>query len=236
MKKPYIFLIIVLVLLAAVLAVRVHLKNAVISQNSQTTQNQANNSAQPANNSTANASGNAPSNSPAPSPAAAIQAPISNASSRITKKFFGTYVTPQNSPVKPERFTGFHTGLDFETTAAEKDADVQVTALCDGKLLVKGYASGYGGYAVQSCTISGKAVTVIYGHLRQSSIKPVAGAALKAGDPIAVLGTGYSSETDGERKHLHLGIHIGAGVNIKGYVQSKSELSGWMDPQKVLGL
>ncbi|MDP1845177.1 MAG: hypothetical protein Q8L09_00330 [Candidatus Moranbacteria bacterium] len=44
------------------------------------------------------------------------------------------------------------------------------------------------------------------------------------------MGKAYGAETDGERKHLHLGIHKGAGVNILGYVQSKAELSGWLDP------
>lgn len=174
---------------------------------------------------------------PTPPPAAKdIVSPIGQAGSRITKKFFGTYVTPQNSPVSPEKFTGFHTGLDFETFAAEKDSDVNINVICAGKLLRKGRATGYGGYAVQSCTINGQAVTVVYGHLRASSIKPSTGAELKAGDSLAVLGTGYSTETDGERKHLHLSIHIGSGVNIKGYVQNKSELSGWMDPKIVLGL
>lgn len=165
-----------------------------------------------------------------------IVSPISRPADRITKKFFGTYVTPKNSPVQPEKFTGFHTGLDFETFPEEKDSDVNINVICSGKLLVKARATGYGGYAVQACNINGQDVTVVYGHLRQSSITPKVGDQLNAGDHLAVLGTGYSTETDGERKHLHLDIHIGTGVNIKGYVQSKSELSAWMDPQKVLGL
>lgn len=167
---------------------------------------------------------------------AAIVSPISDATSRITKKFYGTYVTPQNSPVTPEKFKGFHTGLDFETTPEEKDADVTINTICEGKLLTKARATGYGGYAVQACTINGQAVTVVYGHLRQSSIKPNIGDVLKPGDALAVLGTGYSTETDGERKHLHLSIHIGTGINIKGYVQTQGELSAWMDPKTVLGL
>lgn len=165
-----------------------------------------------------------------------VVSPISNPESRITKKFFGTYVTPKNSPVMPERFTGYHTGLDFETTAAEQNTDVQINVICDGKLLQKGYASGYGGYAVQACAINNQAVTIVYGHLRESSIAPKVGQELSAGDHLAVLGTGYSTETDGERKHLHLGIHIGTIVDILGYVPNKSQLSGWLDPKIVLGL
>lgn len=165
-----------------------------------------------------------------------VVAPISNAKARITKILFGTYVTPQNSPIQPERFTGYHTGLDFETFSGEQTTDVPINVICTGKLLVKGYASGYGGYAVQACTIFSQAVTVIYGHLRESSIQPAVGQELMAGDHLALLGTGYSTETDGERKHLHLGIHLGTAVNILGYVPDKNQLSGWLDPQKVLGL
>lgn len=168
--------------------------------------------------------------------AAKIVAPISQAAARMTKKFFGTYVTPKNSPVSPERFTGYHTGLDFETFANEKDSAIAINTICAGKLLRKGYASGYGGYAVQACTINGQAATIVYGHLRQASIKPAVGDELQAGAALALLGTGYSAETDGERKHLHLSIHIGSAVNIKGYVQNKAELNGWLDPQSVLGL
>jgi hypothetical protein len=51
---------------------------------------------------------------------------------------------------------------------------------------------------------------------------------------LAVLGTGFSTETDGERKHLHLGIHKGTAINILGYVQNSSELNNWVDITKYL--
>jgi murein DD-endopeptidase MepM/ murein hydrolase activator NlpD len=160
--------------------------------------------------------------------------PIPDALSRITKKPFGIYITPKTSPVQPERFQGYHTGADLETFPSEQSVDVPVNALCDGKLLSARTASGYGGVAVESCTLEGQTVTVIYGHLRLSSVKPKIGDQLKAGDFLAVLGTGFSSETDGERKHLHLGIHKGTGINILGYVQSQGALGGWLDPAKFL--
>jgi murein DD-endopeptidase MepM/ murein hydrolase activator NlpD len=160
--------------------------------------------------------------------------PIDGALARITKKPFGIFITPKNSPVQPERFSGYHNAVDLETTPAEQNIDVVVKALCDGKLLVARTASGYGGVAVQSCTLDGQAVTVIYGHIRLSSITAKTGEQLKAGDFLANLGTGFSIQTDGERKHLHLGIHKGTSVNILGYVQSKNELSNWIDPQKYL--
>jgi len=170
----------------------------------------------------------------APNPAPQLIEPISGGLSRVTKKGFGLFVSPGHSPVSPEKFTGFHTGIDFETTPQEQNIDVAVYAACDGKLLLKKYASGYGGAAVQACKPDGQDVTIIYGHLRLSSISPNIGDELKAGDKIAVLGTGYSSETDGERKHLHFGIHKGTAINILGYVQNQNDLSGWIDPELYL--
>lgn len=43
-----------------------------------------------------------------------LNIPLTDAAARITKKPFGIFITPQNSPVQPERFSGFHTGTDFE--------------------------------------------------------------------------------------------------------------------------
>jgi hypothetical protein len=160
--------------------------------------------------------------------------PIPNVLARITKKPFGIYITPKTSPVQPERFQGYHTGTDLETYTSEQNVDVAVKALCDGKLLEARYASGYGGVAVESCNLNGQAVTIIYGHIRLSSVAFKIGDQLKAGDFLANLGTGYSSETDGERKHLHLGIHIGPSINILGYVQNKSELGGWLNAEQFL--
>jgi len=160
--------------------------------------------------------------------------PIDGALARITKKPFGIFITPKTSPVQPERFQGYHTAVDLETTPAEQNIDVGVKALCDGKLLVARTASGYGGVAVESCTLDGQAVTVVYGHINLASMKVKVGDQLKAGDFLANLGTGFSSQTDGERRHLHLGIHKGAGINILGYVQNENQLSDWVDPVKYL--
>lgn len=160
--------------------------------------------------------------------------PIPDALSRITKKPFGIYVTPETSPVQPERFHGYHTGSDLEIIADEENTEVSVVALCDGKLLVKRSASGYGGVAVQACVLDGRDVTVVYGHMRLASIVSEIGNEIKAGEFLGYLGKGFSSQTDGERKHLHLGIYEGTDINILGYVQTKSALSGWLDPEKYL--
>jgi murein DD-endopeptidase MepM/ murein hydrolase activator NlpD len=158
-----------------------------------------------------------------------IVAPISRYSERITKKPFGIKITPATSPVQPEKFSGYHTGTDFEIFPEELNADVQIFAICDGPLVVKKFATGYGGVAVQACTINNSDITVVYGHLKLTSIQAQIGDILNKNDKLGLLGNAYSGETDGERKHLHLGIHKGKGINILGYVQSQKELDGWMN-------
>lgn len=156
--------------------------------------------------------------------------PLQRADGRVTKKPFGIFITKATSPVQPERFSGYHTGTDFETFPEEANTDVTVSAVCSGKLLSKRTASGYGGIAVESCIYEGSPITVVYGHMRLSSIRSNVGDTITVGDTIGLLGTGYSTETDGERKHLHLGMHKGTAMNVLGYVQSKARLSDFIDP------
>jgi hypothetical protein len=156
--------------------------------------------------------------------------PLDRAKERVTKKPFGIFITPSDSPVQPERFSGYHTGADFETFPEELNTEINVRAICDGKLMLKKTASGYGGVAVQSCSLDGQPVTVVYGHLKLASIAKGVGADLKVGDAFGQLGAAYSSETDGERKHLHLSIHKGSAINLLGYVQAKNALTDWIDP------
>lgn len=160
--------------------------------------------------------------------------PISNALNRITKKPFGIYVSPGHSPVDPERFTGYHTGVDFETTPAEQNIDVPVYAICTGKILISQFGSGYGGMVVESCTLNNNPITVVYGHIRLTSVSTKVGGTINSGSLLANLGTGYSSETDGERKHLHLGIHKSSTPNTSGYVANKSSLVNWIDFEQYL--
>ena len=159
-----------------------------------------------------------------------FQLPLDGAKERVTKKPFGIFMTPQNSPVQPEHFTGYHTGTDFEIFPEELNIDVQVKAVCSGKLLFKKYATGYGGVAVQACELEKQPITVVYGHLKPDSIKANVGDTLNASDALGILGKAYSSETGGERKHLHLGFHKGTAIDILGYVQNQAGLSGWLDP------
>jgi len=163
-----------------------------------------------------------------------LNEPLVRAGERVTKKPFGTYITSQNSPIQPERFQGYHTGADFEILPEELNSNVSVMAITDGKIVEKRSASGYGGVLVESAVLNGSSVTIIYGHLSLASIKKNVGDQLSVGEKFAILGKNKSSETDGERKHLHLGIHKGSSVNILGYVASKDELVSWVDPVPLL--
>lgn len=172
---------------------------------------------------------------PAPQKEPVLREPLSNAKSRVTKKPFGIYITPQNSPVHPERFTGYHTGTDFETSPEEADTDIPVYAVCSGKVRQQSIVQGYGGVVIQDCVIENQPVTVLYGHLnlRQAQVLSV-GADLKAGDRLSSLAPANSDLSGGERKHLHLGIHKGDSIELRGYVGQKDELANWLDPTKYL--
>ncbi|MFC1730930.1 M23 family metallopeptidase [candidate division KSB1 bacterium] len=159
---------------------------------------------------------------------------IKNAMQRVTKKPFGIYVNPSNSPVSPEKFAGYHTGVDFETFGYEQDTDVEIFAFCGGELVLKRMATGYGGVTIQRCVLDGGDVTVLYGHLDLESIEAELGDGVSEGDKIGILGDGYGEETDGERKHLHLGIHKGKSTNLLGYVQDAKLLSEWIDPMTLI--
>lgn len=159
--------------------------------------------------------------------------PIDRPGERVTKKPFGIYITSQNSPVNPERFSGYHTGTDFETSPEEQNSNVPVFAITSGKIILEKWAGGYGGVLAESAEINGQPVTIIYGHLDLASLNKKTGDSLNAGEQIGFLGKGYSQQTDGERKHLHLGIYKGSTVSILGYVQNKNDLGQWIEPLSI---
>lgn len=171
-----------------------------------------------------------PTNTNTTTPVPTVVVPIADFFNRITKKPFGIYITPKNSPIQPEKFTGYHTGADAETTPAEADIGIPIYSIANGSVVFAGHVNGYGGVIMIRYTIGTETVTTLYGHLRISSFTVKLGDTVNMGRQIAVLGTGYSSETDGERKHLHFGIIKGANINYKGYVSTQSQLSAWEDP------
>lgn len=155
--------------------------------------------------------------------------PMDRAKDRVTKKPFGIFVDPAASPVSPERFRGYHTGIDFEIFSEEAEKDVEVRSICSGEIREARRANGYGGIVVQKCLMRDESVTVVYGHIRLSSIRKSVGEKALPGEVLAILGTSGELETDGERKHLHLGIRRGNEVDIRGYVSSREALSEWVD-------
>lgn len=156
-----------------------------------------------------------------------IYEPIAEFKERITKKPFGIYITPSTSPVQPEKFSGYHTGVDVEYD--DVGGDIAVRAIADGKVIASQTINGYGGVLIIKHKLDGQDVLALYGHLDINSAV-VNGTEVTAGQKIAILGDGYTDETDGERKHLHFGIINGTTINYKGYVNTESELSGWVDP------
>lgn len=153
--------------------------------------------------------------------------PVAEFKERITKKSFGTYVTPDNSPVTPERFKGYHTGVDVEYD--DTTTDVPVSAISDGIVVFSGTVNGYGGLVVIQHTIDDKDYLVFYGHLAPGSLI-IQDSDVLVGQQIGVLGKAYSTETDGERRHLHLAVYTDIYINMLGYVQNKEDLSKWIDP------
>jgi len=160
--------------------------------------------------------------------------PIDGFKENILLKPFGLYSTPGNSPVDPEHFTGYHTGVDIEITEDQIDEDVWVYAVADGTIEVIRTASGYGGVMVMSTIIDDESYFALYGHIDIKSISVEVGDEVTAGQKLAVLGEGYSVETDGERKHLHFSLYTGDNINLLGYVQNESELDAWVDPEELL--
>ncbi|MBI1971346.1 MAG: hypothetical protein HYS52_00665 [Candidatus Wildermuthbacteria bacterium] len=155
--------------------------------------------------------------------------PLERFGERIVKKRFGMYVTPQNSPVEPEFFIGYHTGVDYEIFPEEETKDVPVFAICGGELRSKRSATGYGGVAMQECLLKDMPITIVYGHLALSSVEKAAGAYLIPGETIGHLAPA-GPEAGGGRKHLHLGMHRGTALDIRGYVQTEEELGNWLNP------
>ncbi len=160
-----------------------------------------------------------------------LKPPLENSEKRITKKPFGIKITPDNSPVQPEKFSGYHTGTDFETLDNELSEETPVFAICDGKILEKKIVSGYGGVIVQEGTIDGQPVTILYGHILYDTNISV-GDFLSAGIQIGVLADDRSEYSGYERKHLHIGAHKGGEIDYRGYVESQKDLSGWLDIKK----
>lgn len=159
-----------------------------------------------------------------------LQIPIDGFFERITEKPFGIYITPVTSPVQPEKFTGYHTGVDVEY--GEVESEVAVRAVADGKVAAARTAAGYGGVLVIDHRPDYPWFS-LYGHLDPGSL-PRLGATVLAGQAVGKLAPAFSTASGGERKHLHFGIIAKSAPDIAGYVATERELAGWLDPQLIL--
>ena len=164
--------------------------------------------------------------------AASFVEPLPRIGERMRKKPFGIFITPEASPVAPEKFRGFHTGTDFEILLGEEASRVAVQAICGGEITVKRAASGYGGLLAQKCERAGKTLQIIYGHLALSSILHKVGAYAASGAELGLLGE-VGPDTDNERKHLHVGVFTGQKLDISGYVATKAALANWIDVESL---
>jgi len=162
--------------------------------------------------------------------------PVDHATNRPTPLYFGVHVTPDpaTNPIDPpERFSGYHAAVDFEVSAEELDAPVAVYAICRGKVVYSGFAEGYGGLLIQRCTLDGQPISVIYGHLSRNGLIED-GENVRSGAQLGYLADARSTDSDGNRKHLHLGIHKGKSLDMRGYVRTQEELAEYIDPATVL--
>ena len=157
--------------------------------------------------------------------------PVAEFQTRITKKPFGISITPENSPVSPERFTGYHTGVDVEYD--DVLGPVPVRAIAAGTVRVSRRASGYGGVVAIEHTLGPSKFSAVYGHLQPTSL-PTVGQTVAAGERIGLLGAHRSSETDFERKHLHFAILKEPTIDLRGYVPTSAQLSAWHNPPDFL--
>lgn len=150
---------------------------------------------------------------------------------------FGKYVTPgsDDNPISPpERFIGFHSGVDIETLPGEEDKKIEVRALCDGVVLAAATAEGYGGYLTHTCDLNNQKVTVLYGHIDPNTFKLRKGEYIKKDEILAYLSKANSMESGFTRKHLHVGVYKEERPLFPGYIQNERELEQFLDPRILL--
>ena len=156
--------------------------------------------------------------------------PMPDAPARITKKPFGIFIDPETSPIQPERFSGYHTGADYEVAKNEINKDVPIFAICGGQITQKIIVEGYDGVITQECLDETIPYSVVYGHVNLTNIQNKEGDYISPGQTIAILGNNFSDETDNERKHLHLSIVKNISSDLRGYISNQSQLQNWFDP------
>lgn len=162
--------------------------------------------------------------------------PMTSYAARITNRGYGKVITHNDDDTLAcgADFEGYHTGDDLEVPDNELESEVPVYAVANGTVRQRSNVNGYGGLIVIEHTLEGQTVTAYYGHINLAQTTLTPGSSVRAGERISILGKGCSSETDGERKHLHFAIHKGKDVAVKGYINSRDELNDWINPLDTL--
>lgn len=145
-----------------------------------------------------------------------------------TYKVFGQFVD--------DRFYGYHAGEDVEVLPEFEGSDIEVRAAAEGYIVYKNWVGGYGGVVIIEHEIAGEIYRSLYGHLDLDSVTQAVGEPLQKGEVFALLGDPYSTQTDGERQHLHFSVWKGGAVQLAGYVTNENELEEWLDPQDFYNL
>ncbi|MBI2416153.1 MAG: M23 family metallopeptidase [Candidatus Kerfeldbacteria bacterium] len=154
-----------------------------------------------------------------------IYYPIAEYQTKRTKKVFGQYITANSG----DRFQGYHTGDDIEV--ADTTVVLPVYAVTAATIVRKQVVSGYGGVLIVEFKWNDTLYHALYGHLDIASVQWQPGDTVTAGQRLGELGDHESSETDGERKHLHFGLYQFTGAELfAGYVPTEAELTAWQNP------
>jgi len=163
--------------------------------------------------------------------------PLESFPERQSLKKFGQLITPEfyldQESLFPNKFLGYHAGMDLEIFTDELNKKVPVFAVSEGTILYYGNVQGYGGVILEH--ISDQNLIVLIGHLNLHDINLGVEDQVKSGQKIAYLGDAFSTDSGGERKHLHLGIYKGTDIYFKGYETDKNILnSKWLNPDAFL--
>ena len=153
-------------------------------------------------------------------------------------KSFGQNITSEFYTNKrdlfPNTFLGYHAGVDLESFDNEK-ADkvlVPVYAITNGTIIYKGNLKGYGGVIL--LRLNGINNVALYGHVKLPAELNV-NDKITVGTKLTHLGDNFSSETSGERKHLHFAILKGSDLYFRGHEPNEFNLNKqWEDPIKFL--
>lgn len=152
---------------------------------------------------------------------ARVTLPVADYAMRRTLKTHGEFIQ--------DRFNGYHVGDDIEFVDVTEDTPVY--AIADGEVTYATTVSGYGGVIIIAHQVEGETISAVYGHVEIATAAVQVGDTVTKGDQIAILGDHESTETDGERKHLHFALYPGSGVTLAGYTSSADSVNGWLNPQ-----